>query len=384
MLNSDCYIIDTTLRDGEQAPGVVFSLKEKLAIASLLDQIGIEEIEAGTPAIGKSDIVAIKTIQEQGFRFQTSCWCRAKKEDIDKARETHADIVHLSVSVSDIHLAVLEKTAEDIVQMLQENLHYAKNYFKYVSVGAQDAARANPILLQALLELAQEEQVYRMRIADTVGIMTPLDTHRTITRLRAEYPDLAFEFHGHNDLGMATANGITALQAGASSISTTINGLGERAGNACLEEVLMTLKKHKLATHYKTSLLKQCSALVEKASGRILSDSKPITSNYCISHESGIHTHAIQKNRGSYQIIEATEVGNQEQALIIGKHSGRNALRNLLTGTISLQEESTLLKAIKNMALEKKRALKSYEIYTLIHQLTQKKHDYDNLSFFGH
>ena len=321
------HIIDTTLRDGEQAPGVVFSLHEKLQIAQLLDKVGVPEVEIGMPAISAREIEETKALCTSGFKFKSLGWCRAIKQDIDAARKAKCQYVHISFPVSDHHLAMMGKSHSWVFNSIKEIVSYAKDYFELVSIGAQDASRANETFLKEFIAYASIHEVSRVRIADTVGIMNPFSVSQMMSELNKLFPDITLEFHGHNDLGMATANALAAATSGAKAVSVTVNGLGERAGNTSLEELAMALKMSMgYDTGLKTEYFSTLCAFVEKASGRVNSVSKPITGNMVMCHETGIHTNLILKDISSYQILKPETIGREQPALIFGKHSGSNAI----------------------------------------------------------
>jgi homocitrate synthase NifV len=370
------YIIDSTLRDGEQAPGVVFHLNEKLQIAALLDQAKIPEVEIGTPAIGKQEVADIKTIVNAGFKFKTLSWCRATKEDIDAAAEAGTNGVNISFPVSDIHLLALGKNQQWVMNTLREIVTYASDKFEYVAIGAQDASRAEFHFLSDFIGEAIWLKASRVRIADTVGILNPITTARLFRKIRKYFPHISLEFHGHNDLGMATANTFTALNTGADSASVTVNGLGERAGNAALEEIVMALELSSTLFHgINTTVFGELSHLVSKASGIPLPTSKPVTGGKAISHESGIHTNIILKNRETYQIIKASRIGLVEQDFVFGKHSGKTALISFLNKNNMILDGNAypiILEKIKKRSYRLKRELTYNEVLSLA---INKKYD---------
>ena len=327
MINKKLHIIDTTLRDGEQAPGVVFSLKEKIEILSMLDDIGVPEVEIGTPAISVSEAKNLTVLCNSGFRFKTLCWSRAVKKDIDIAAATGCDGLHISFPVSDLMLNLMNKSRQWVFDNLTEMAAYASDRFEYVSLGAQDASRADIGFLKDYINSAQNAGISRIRIADTVGLMNPHSVSCLIENLKSLFPEMVFEFHGHNDLGMATANAVAAFMAGSEAISVTINGLGERAGNTPIEELVMALR---LSLEYdcglKTERFNELCKYVENVSGRQISDSKPITGKMVMCHESGIHTNFMIKDRRSYQILSPESIGADQPEFLFGKHSGRNAI----------------------------------------------------------
>jgi homocitrate synthase NifV len=360
------YLIDTTLRDGEQAPGVVFHTNEKLHIAELLDKAGIPEIEAGTPAMGKKEITDIMTIVNAGFSFKTFSWSRAIKSDIDAATKTGTHGINISFPVSEIHQLAMSKDCRWVIKTLNETVRYASSKFEYVVIGAQDASRANFSFLADFIGASFFLGAKRVRIADTVGILNPVSTARLFKKIKNCFPDEKFEFHGHNDLGMATANTIVALISGAYAASLTVNGLGERAGNAALEEVVMALELSCSTDHkINTTILGELSHLVSLYSGVAIPDNKPVTGAKALSHETGIHTSSILENRETYQIIGASKIGFAEKEFIFGKHSGKKALISFLKKhNIFLSAESyrRLLSKIKTNATLSKDVFSPEEI----------------------
>jgi homocitrate synthase NifV len=369
MKSAQPHIIDTTLRDGEQAPGVVFLLEDKIQIAGMLDDLGIPELEIGTPAMGENEQSDIRVLLTQGFSFASTCWCRATFADLKAALKCGATRVNLSFPVSDIQLKAIGKNQDWVRRELPRIMKFAANNFEFVAVGAQDASRANQDFINEYIRLSTFYGAKRVRIADTVGIMNPLSVQHLFQRLSTEFSGIDFEFHGHNDLGMATANHVVALQAGAKSISLTVNGLGERAGNACLEEVVFALK---YSCGYDFNLagnkMVQLSKLVEKASGRKMSLSKPVSGELVFSHESGIHCRSLKENPLSYQPFNPKEIGRDTE-LVIGKHSGIGAVKELLEKRnifLHKTEMANLLSKIKSLSNQLKRDLHFHEVQQLI------------------
>jgi len=312
------YFIDTTLRDGEQAPGVVFGITEKVRIAQMLDDICIPEIEIGTPAMGDKEISDIRTICNMGFKFKTLAWCRAKKLDMYCASKAGTNGIHLSFPVSKILMQAMDKSPEWVMLNLREMIHIASDKFEYVTIGAQDASRAELSFLKDFVSAASSFGASRVRLADTVGVLNPMTTFELVTNIRSVQKEISLEIHAHNDLGMATANTLAAYIAGANCLSTTINGLGERAGNAPMEEVAMALEMSaKVNCGLQTDKFQEISNYVASVSKRVVGDSKPVTGKMALSHESGIHTNSILKNRSTYQLFSAEKVGRKEEEFII-------------------------------------------------------------------
>ncbi|ABL65934.1 homocitrate synthase/isopropylmalate synthase family protein [Chlorobium phaeobacteroides] len=359
------WIIDTTLRDGEQAPGVVFTAGEKYRIAQLLAEIGVNELEIGYPAISSEERENIRTIAALHLPVRLTSWARASWDDIEHARSCETEAVHISFPVSPLYLQLMQKDYLWVQRQLQELVPKAKKYFNIVSVGAQDATRTPYELLKTFVLDAEACGADRIRIADTVGIATPISVLDLVGRLQSVSPT-ALEFHAHNDLGMATANAFTALEAGCSAVSVSVTGLGERAGNAALEELAVALLlNNQFQCKIDTTKLAMLCKTVSKASGRPIQDQKPVIGKSVFQHESGIHCAALLKNPLSYQPFLPSEVGRKPHELVIGKHSGSAALKHFYhTRGISLtrDEASRILSLVRRSADEKKRALTAHEL----------------------
>jgi homocitrate synthase NifV len=377
MATSSPHIIDSTLRDGEQAPGVVFTLDEKLRIAALLEDCGVKEVEVGTPAMGEDEIRVIREIVQAGFRFEKLCWARAKESDIAASAKTGANRINISFSVSDIQLSAMGRDRMWVLKQLRPIIAFARQQFDFVAVGAQDASRANRNFLDEFIAACLDEGVNRIRLADTVGILNPLSTAELFSSISVKFPFVDFEFHGHNDLGMATANSVTALMTGASVVSATVNGLGERAGNACLEEVAAALK---IAAGVDCKIhLPNIQALcqfVAQASFKPIPASKPISGEMVCRHESGIHCNGLLKNELSYQPFLSTEIGKSTE-MVIGRHSGGKAIRHILEKQqINVNERQTTLltEQVKALSLRSKRGLQVEELISLANNLSNREH----------
>ncbi|MEW6259750.1 MAG: hypothetical protein AB1547_07550 [Thermodesulfobacteriota bacterium] len=329
---SDTYIEfnDTTLRDGAQAAGVVFDSCDKIAIARALDALGIDEIETGIPAMGAQEEADIVQIGSLGLRCRLSVWCRARSEDVWAAVRCGVSGIHISFPVSNILLQALGKNRAWLFQQLQELVSLARPHFTRISIGAQDATRADESLLLQFVEAAARAEVHRLRLADTVGVGRPDTIRRLITLCRQAAPNLPVEFHGHNDLGLATANALVAAEAGANALSVTINGIGERAGNTALEQVAILLMLHpSLCCGIDSTRMPSICKLVALASDRPIAPDRPIVGDLCFTHESGVHCHALLRDCRSYEPFAPHIIGRRHR-MTIGSHSGGAGLRHLL------------------------------------------------------
>lgn len=324
------YILDTTLRDGEQTPGVCFTLEEKLEIAKMLDKAGVKVIEAGIPAMGQQEIEVIKKMNLLGLKCELLTWNRLSKSDIDRSLETGVKNVHIGVPTSDIHIYnKLKKNRKWLMETLKDVVSYAIGKGCKVSVGAEDASRTERDFLIEFYKTAEMLGVSRVRYADTVGALDPFGVYEKIKEIKANL-NIDIDFHGHNDFGMATANALAAHRAGAKYISVTVNGIGERAGNTALEEIVTALK---YVGRYKTDFdMKQIPVLskyVERASGVKISKNKPLVGETVFSHESGIHVDGLLKDRRTYEFMEPSEIG-RESKIVLGKTSGKASVKNAM------------------------------------------------------
>lgn len=323
-------IIDTTLRDGEQTPGVSFSLEEKRDIALCLNMAGVPYIEAGTPVNGKQEREAIKEIIELRTVAEIVTWNRATKRDIDCSLGIGARYLHISLPVSDLMICdKLSRSRHWLLKKLESAAEYLKTEGVRFSVGAEDATRADPEFLKSYVKLAQSLGAHRIRICDTVGIADPFTIMSLVEPLKRVL-DIDIEIHAHNDLGMATANALAAAKAGATAIDTTVIGLGERAGNTPLEEIILALKLNMgVETGVGMVMLKQLAETVSQAAGRPIAQNKCIVGSGVFTHESGIHVDGVRKNPQTYEPFNPELVGASRR-FVIGKHSGPKAVSQKL------------------------------------------------------
>ena len=365
-------IFDTTLRDGEQTAGVVFSPEEKCEIAYALQSCGVHHMEIGIPAMGSEAIKTINQIAATASDSDCFVWARANKNDLELAKQCEVSGVHISFPVSPIHLRAWKKDMDWVMHTMEDLVIDALNDFEYVSVGAQDASRARWKDLREFAKKAYHLGVHHLRFADTVGIMNPMMTQEVISGLHAAYPHLAIEFHGHNDLGMATANTVTAMQAGAVFASTTVNGLGERAGNAAMEEVVMAMKvSAKDPFELDSTQFMKLSDKVAIASGSWIAPEKPIVGSRAFSHESGIHCSGIERDPQTYESYTPQEVGRSDRTFYYGMQTGPSAIVRLareMGKVISDNEGLRFLTAIQSVSVRLKRALTRKEAVVILQE----------------
>ncbi|MBI2354787.1 MAG: homocitrate synthase [Deltaproteobacteria bacterium] len=369
MNNSSIIIDDTTLRDGEQTAGVVFSRRDKIAIARMLDAIGVQELECGIPAMGKEEQEGIKALVDLGLNARLITWNRALIPDIRASIDCGVQAVDISLSVSDIMIRnKIRKSREWVKEQLRTALGFAKDKGLYVSVGGEDASRADIPFLVELMQITWAMGGDRFRFCDTLGILDPFTMYEKVAALRRAVPELPVEVHTHNDLGMATANAIAGIRAGATFVNTTVNGLGERAGNAALEEVVMGLKHASgIDTGIDTHRFRELSLFVAKASHRPLPAWKAVVGERVFAHESGLHADGVLKDPRNYEGFDPAEVGLTRQ-IVVGKHSGASGLIERYKDigiSISRSEALHLMDKVRRIAQQTRRPLNNSQLIKL-------------------
>ncbi len=374
----EIFIVDTTLRDGEQTAGVVFANDEKVAIARLLSDLGVDQLEVGIPTMGGDEKEAIKKIVNSNLKSSIMAWNRAVIKDIEQSIDCGVDAVAISISVSDIHIKHKLKTSRDwVLENMVKSVEFAKKNGLYVSVNGEDASRADREFLVQFIEAAKQAGADRFRYCDTVGIMEPFKICDNIKYLY-EKTNFDIEMHTHDDFGMATANTVAGVVGGASHIGVTVNGLGERAGNAALEEVLMALMYvYGYEGNINTTMFKEVSEYVSRASGRILPSWKAIVGSNMFAHESGIHADGAIKNPKNYEAYDPRIIGHERQ-IVIGKHSGKAGIVNKFKEYgIELDDISAqvILEMVRSTSVRLKRSLFDKELVQIYKEYLRMKEE---------
>ena len=363
------FIFDTTLRDGEQSPGASMTLEEKLQVAEILDDMGVDIIEAGFPIASNGDFEAVSEIAKRTKRSVIAGLARAIHADIDRAGEAvrHAERgrIHTFVSTSPIHLEhQMKKTEAQVLDIITDTVGRARNLIDDVEWSAMDATRTPIEYLCRCVEAAIRAGASTINLPDTVGYATPDEYKAMFEQIRARVPDAdkaIFSVHCHNDLGLAVANSLAGVAGGARQIECTINGLGERAGNAALEEIVMAIRTRSDVLPYGCAVepryLTRASKLVSAVSGFPVQFNKAIVGKNAFAHESGIHQDGMLKNAETYEIMKPEDVGVAKTSLVMGKLSGRNAFRDKLESMGYFLEGEALndaFKRFKDLADRKK------------------------------
>ncbi len=332
-------IFDTTLRDGEQSPGATMNTHEKLQVARQLEALGVDVIEAGFPIASESELDAVRQVASVIKKATVAALARCKREDIDAAYEAVKDAVspriHVFISTSDIHLEhMLLISREQVLEQTRESVEQACSLVEDVEFSAMDATRSDREFLARAVEEAIKAGANVINIPDTVGYSLPSEMRELITYLRENAEgteDIVLSTHCHNDLGLAVANSLAAVEAGVRQVECTVNGIGERAGNAALEEIVMALRTRgdlmPFETGVRTKEIYKASKLLSSLSGLLVQYNKAIVGRNAFAHESGIHQHGVIKKSTTYEIMKPEDVGRASSELVLGRHSGRHGLR---------------------------------------------------------
>jgi len=372
----DIEICDVTLRDGEQTPGVVFTKEQKLAVAIELDSIGVEVIEAGFPVVSAKEKEIVKEIANQGLNSRICCLSRAVKGDVDAALDCDVDIVSIFIAMSEMHLKYkYHRSLEEMLSCAKEVIEYATDQGLKVRFAAEDSSRT-PIdrLKRAFKEVETEYKVQYLSLADTIGILNPTTTYYLVSEIYKSV-NTPICIHCHDDLGMATANTLAAAEAGAKQLHTTVNAIGERAGNASLEEVIVALRVQYGIERYDTTKLTTLSKMVAKYSGITPSPNKAIVGQNAFTHESGIHVAAILEEPRTYELFLPSMVGGKRN-LIVGKHTGTKALKGIINSIgfcLEREELCALIEKVKVCTEDKHKSISREQLEKLIAQVRQEK-----------
>jgi len=344
-------VYDTTLRDGEQTPGVCLRTPEKLKIAKKLDELGIHQIEAGFPVVSHEEERSVRAIVKEDLDAQILVLSRTKKSDIDKAIDCDVDGIITFMATSDLHLKhKIKMTREEILNVCMNSIEHAKDHGLFVAFSAEDATRTDLDFLKKIYKKADDIGVDRVHIADTVGAISPYGMEYLVKQIR---PNIKAEIalHCHNDFGMALSNSIAGLLVGANAVSTTVNGIGERAGNCPLEELIMSLKIiYDVDLEFDISKFYELSKLVESLTNMKIPDNKPIVGKNIFRHESGIHVDAVIEEPLTYEPFLPELIG-QRRRIVLGKHSGCRAVRAKLNECgidVTKDELCKIVEQVKN------------------------------------
>jgi 2-isopropylmalate synthase len=373
-------IFDTTLRDGEQSPGASMNIEEKLNLARQLARLGVDTIEAGFPIASDGDFEAVKAIAQEIKNVEIAGLARANEKDIYRAysavKFAEKPVIHTFIATSDVHLKYkLKMTREALLEKAANMVRYAKSFVEEVEFSAEDASRTDLDFLKIVLEEVIKAGATRLNIPDTVGYATPFEFYNFIKDVKTKVKgieNIILSVHCHNDLGLGTANSLSAILAGANQIECTINGIGERAGNAALEEIVMALNVRKdiynSETNIKTSELYRTSQLLTYTTGISVQPNKAIVGKNAFAHEAGIHQDGILKEKTTYEIMTPELVGRQSNELVLGKHSGKHAFKERLESLGYLLSEDEIDKAfIKFKALaDRKKDIYDEDIDSLV------------------
>src|SRR3954447_10976174 len=389
-------IFDTTLRDGEQSPGISLNVHEKLEIATQLARLGVDIIEAGFPITSPGDFEAVQTIARSVEGPVICGLARTSKQDIDAAWEAVKDAerprIHTFIATSDIHIErKLQTTHDDVKGQARASVAHAREYTDDVEFSPEDGSRSDVEFMAEVIQIAIDEGATTINVPDTVGYTMPHEYAEMFTRLYELVPklrDVTVSVHCHNDLGLAVANSLAGITAGARQVECAINGIGERAGNASLEEIVMLLHTRQsslgLTTGINTTEIARTSRLVSRLTGYQVQPNKAIVGRNAFAHEAGIHQDGVLKDRTTYEIMDATTIGLQTNAIVLGKHSGRHALRNALEELgvrVDGQALNTAFKRFKELA-DRKKHVTALDLEAIVSDEVREQAEAYNLAWF--
>lgn len=368
-------ILDTTLREGEQSAGVFFTVEEKLAIAKMLDEFGVDIIEAGAPAVSVKIAQAVKTIAHAGLRAKILAHARPLISEIDQVIDCKVNQIGLFLASSNLHLKErLHMTKKEAIDLSVKGIKYAKRYKLEVRYTPEDATRTEIGYLLEICKKAKQAGADRIGIADTVGVEEP-ENYGSLIKTIVREIDIPVEVHCHNDLGLALANALSGIQNGASYASVTINGIGERTGITDLAELVMALKViYKEEMKYNLKMLPKLSSCIEKLSSIYMADNKPIVGNNAFSHKAGLHTDAVLKNPKTFEVYDP-QIINRSRSIIVDRYAGKRALANKLENfglKVPDEELLKILKAVKEYG-DKHRIVHDSDILDIVERTTGKK-----------
>lgn len=375
-------IFDTTLRDGEQSPGCSMNLKEKVEMALQLEKLGVDIMEAGFAIASPGDFASVKAVAKVIKNSTVASLARALTKDIDAAAESVKEAkfprIHTFIATSDIHMAYkLKMTKEQVIESTIEMVKYAKKYCEDIEFSAEDASRSNPEFLYRVIEAAIQAGATTINIPDTVGYTAPEELSHLLLGIRENVSNIdkaIISVHCHNDLGLGVANSLAAIKAGARQIECTVNGIGERAGNAALEEVVMNLNTRKdlygVETNIKTNEIYKSSKLLTSITGVRVQPNKAIVGANAFAHEAGIHQHGILANKQTYEIMTPESIGLMDNKMVLGKHSGRHAFEDKIVSMGYSLDEAALTKAFEQFKVlaDKKKEVTDRDIEALVHR----------------
>jgi len=370
-------ILDTTLREGEQTPYVNFALTEKLEIARLLDQIGVEMIEAGDPSVSPNIAIAVEKIAHLGLNAEVVAHSMASRKSIDKAKACGADRVAIFYATSSIHLdAKLHKSQDEAIAIVCDHIAYARSLGLKVRYTPEDATRTEFTFLVKVCNAAIQAGADRISFADTLGIMQPHTMYERVSALREKLLPCKMDLHCHNDYGLALANAMAGIRAGADCIHTTVNGLGERTGIPDLAETVIAFNNLEGVEQYNIQPLMPISSYLEKVSGFFLAPNKPITGQNAFSHKSGVHTNGVLKDSRTYEPFDPAMLG-RERKIVIDKYTGKSAVASRLDEygiEVSASELDVIVSRIKNLGDNRKQIFDT-DIIEIAEQVTGREID---------